>query len=124
MIRSRVGRSIGSLIPQDGRVQAPVETNSAQVGIGANPVVVNGLVRVEDEGISLASEYLNLIHNQRLSVDTVNLDNCQVMAVDRECVVGVTGDGYQTETVTFSLLDGDRSEFRGWPSRVPTSAVN
>ena len=124
MIRGRVGRSVGAPVSQDGRVQAAIETNSSQVWIGANPVVTDGLICLEDEGISLASEYLNLVHNEWLSADTVNLDDGQVVAVNGECVVGIARDGYQTETVTFSSLDGNRSKFRGWPSRISASAVN
>ena len=41
--------SVGSIVAQDGRVDAVREINIAEVGVRADPVVINGLVRSELE---------------------------------------------------------------------------
>ena len=46
--RYRFGR-VDSIIAQDGGVDAVREINVAEVGVGADPVVINGLVRSELE---------------------------------------------------------------------------
>ena len=46
--RYRFGR-VGSIVAQDGRVDAVREINIAEVGVRADPVVINGLVRSELE---------------------------------------------------------------------------
>lgn len=45
----------GTNVAQDSGVDSVVEAGSTSVRYGANPVVVDGLVGIEHEGVALAS---------------------------------------------------------------------
>ena len=51
------------------------------------------------KGVALPSEDLNGVDSEGLGVDSVCLNNCQVVTVDVEGVVRVTRDGNETEAV-------------------------
>lgn len=55
-----------------------------------------------DERVSLSSEDLDRVNTERLTVDTVDFDDSEVMVIDGENPIGVTRDGDQTETVAGS----------------------
>lgn len=52
-----------------------------------------------DEGVALCSEDLDRIDKERLAVDTVDLDDGQVVPIDAERVVRVARDRNETEAV-------------------------
>ena len=113
------GFSIPSaVIAQNGRVDAVREIHRADVGVRADPVVVNGLVRVKlgnackipvealvkvmytyDERVALSDENLDAVYLQRLGVDGVGLDDRHRVVVDAEHVVRVARDGHKTKPV-------------------------
>ena len=107
-----------AVIAQNGRVDAVREVDRADVGVRADPVVVNGLVRVElnnackipvealvrvmdtyNERVTLSDEDLDAVHLQRLGVDGVGLNDGHRVVVDAEHVVRVARDGHETEPV-------------------------
>ena len=103
----------GAVVAEDGRVDAAIEGERADVGEGADPVVVDGLVGGEDERVALACVDLDLVNGEGLVVDRVDLDDRHVVAVDRERVVGVARERGETEAVTLALGDSDNGELGG-----------
>ncbi len=51
--------------------------------------------------------YLNRIHLQRLGGDSIGLNDRQVMPIDGEYEVRITGDRDQTEAISFSARHAD-----------------
>ena len=62
-------------IAKDGRVETAVESSGTNVGVGADPVVVDGLVGVEYERVALSGEDLDTVDGEGLNVDTIGFDN-------------------------------------------------
>lgn len=55
--------------------------------------------RTYHEGVALCSEDLDRVDKERLAVDTVDLDDGQVVTVDAERVVRVARDRNEAEAV-------------------------
>lgn len=72
-----------TFVSQDARVDTILEScGSCKVGLGTNPVVVYGLIRMKNERISLASKDAEIVHDVRLNIDTICLDDGELVAVD------------------------------------------
>ena len=69
----RVG-NVCADISENSCIRSTQEGYCADVGDGKNPVVVNSLVSIQYEGVTLTGEYLNGIDNERRDVDTIHLD--------------------------------------------------
>lgn len=54
------------------------------------------------EGVTLSRENLNGVGGDGLCLDTVRLDDGEVMAIDAEHVVGVARQRYQAEAVAIN----------------------
>ena len=92
------GRS--SDVAKDSGVDTASETWRTKVGKRANPVVSDGLVGIQDHGVTLTGKDAKLINDQRLSVDTVCLDDCLYRRVNglkpREArALNLPTDGYR-----------------------------
>ena len=83
LVEEVLGRLLGrrrfdgvrSGIAQDSRVDSIRETDVTKVGISADPVIVLGLVRFENEWVTLTRVDLNRVNDQRLCRDAVRLDD-------------------------------------------------
>ena len=62
-------------IAQDCRVQPSIETSRTDAGISANPVIVDGLVGLQNERVALAGEDLDAVNSELLCADAVRLDD-------------------------------------------------
>jgi hypothetical protein len=70
---------LGTLVPQNSRVYAIIKGgNPGEVGFGANPVVVRGLVCSKNKGVALGCEYPDRIYSIGFSADTVSFDYSQL----------------------------------------------
>jgi hypothetical protein len=88
----RCGVSVWSTtVAQHGQVGATCEASGAKIRVGTDPVVGYSLICVQDEGVPLAGKDLDLVYDVRLSVDAVDLDDGQLVAIDREREVRVAG---------------------------------
>ena len=116
--RHRFDRVCG-VVAQDSRVDAVREPDVAEVRVGADPVVINCLIRGElerrthdlvahsdaqarntyHERIPLSRENLDGIHGDGLRLNPVRLDDGEVMAVDAEDVVRVARQRDKAEAV-------------------------
>ena len=68
---------------ENSRVYAAIESICTwQVRVRPNPVVRDGLISVEYQGVSLASEDLQGVDNQRLCTDTIGFNDSEIMAVN------------------------------------------
>lgn len=125
MIESWISGSISTDIAQHGSVQVVIKGRTVtNVRLSANPIIVHGLVCFQYDGISLASEYLDRIHDQRVSTNSINLDNSEVVTIDCESVIWVAGYRNNTESISLSFLDCNRREVRQNSTGVATHAVN
>lgn len=50
-------------ISKNGRVDTTIKALGTDVGLGTDPIITDGLVSVEDEGVPLTSKDLDLIDN-------------------------------------------------------------
>lgn len=82
-----------------------VESSDAGVGQGSDSVIINFLVSIENERISLRGIELDEVDRVRFSVDSVHFDNLQIVLVDRERMESIKGHVYQTESVALSMFD-------------------
>jgi hypothetical protein len=100
------GFLVGSTdITEDCRVDAIVKGGICSVvRLSTNPVIVDGLVGIENKGVSLGSENLHSIHSNRLSIHSVGLDNREIMTLNGEDIVWIAAQGYEAESVAFALL--------------------
>lgn len=52
------------------------------------------------EGVPLTGEDLDGINRQCVVVNAIDLNNCHVVAINGERVIGIARDGYKTETIS------------------------
>lgn len=86
---------LGSLVSQDCRVNAIVK--GSRIGEGwfsTNPVVVDRLISIQDSRIPLAREDGDRVHRQGFGGNAVGLDDGEIMSVDGESIIRVTGNRY------------------------------
>jgi len=115
--RSGVDRG-GTGVAQDTTGERDVEVRvgssiSADVG-EVDPVVIDGLVGIEDDVVTLASKDVDTRDSVRLSRDTIDCDDGQVVLVDRNSEFTTDSLADDTETVTLAgsdCLDGE-GDFR------------
>ena len=74
LIRSRFGHRC-TFVAKNGGVDTTNKAGSSKVGVSTNPVVGDGLVGIQDERISLASEDLDAVNSVRSVIYTVNLND-------------------------------------------------
>jgi len=90
---------------REGNVEVRV-SSSASTDVGeVNPVVTNGLVGIEDDGVTLASKDVETRDDVRLDLNTVDFDDGEVVLVDRHGEFATDGLGDDTETVALAGLD-------------------
>lgn len=100
--RGRDGRGLDlgrSVVTEDGRVNAIGEAKRTHVRERTDPVVVNILVRLKHERVTLGSEDLNAVDLQGLGVDSVRLDDSHRVVVNAERVVRVARKRHEAEAV-------------------------
>lgn len=114
-----------ALIPKNSQVGSTLIALRPDIRLRTDPVVSNFLVSIQDEGVALASEDVNLVGDDGLGGDTVGLDDLEVrVTVDLEDVISVAGHADETHAVTLSLLDGDDGQGSGGSTDVATSSVD
>jgi hypothetical protein len=64
-----------SNITKNCRVETTREALGTKIGVGADPIVPDWLVCIQDERVTLSGKYLNRIDCQRLHIDPINFDN-------------------------------------------------
>lgn len=112
-------------VTKDSRVDTTGEGSTSTVGLGSNPVVVDGLVGVEHEGIPLSSEDLDRVNRQRLRIDTISFDDRHSMSVNAKLIVRVTRNADKSEPVAFTALDRDDGQTTlGGISKLTTFSVD
>jgi hypothetical protein len=95
-------------ITEDCRVNTIVEGGICSVvWLGTYPVIVDGLVGIENEGVSLSSKNLNSIHSDRVGIHGVSLDNREIMTFNGKDIVWIAGYGDEAESVAFTVLHRD-----------------
>lgn len=124
LVADGFGGGVRADVAQNGRVQAAVESDHAVVRVSSDPVISNGLVCGEDEGVPLASIYLDGVDVMRHDVLAVHLNDCEVVVVDGEREIRVAGDRDETEAVTQAVSDSDRAQGRGRPPVIATQPVD
>ena len=72
--RSRVGVG-GTDVPEDGRVDTASEALSTDVGVGANPVIGDGLVGSEYERVTLTGKDVDAVDSEWLDAYSVDLND-------------------------------------------------
>lgn len=99
----------GTVVAQNRGVETAGEASGAKVRICADPVVCDGLVGVQNEGVALAGENLDAVDRNGHDVDAVDFDDslnlrfsdCKRskrlrtnhgMNIDGECVVRIAGN--------------------------------
>jgi hypothetical protein len=113
-------------ISKNGQIYAVIEASMASTGIriGTNPVIGDRLIGVENSGVSLASEDAERINLQWYSVLPIRFDDREIVVVDREIPVRVTGHSDDAEAISSTSPDIYYAEGSGWPSRIPSSSID
>ena len=146
--RLAVGRAVGSgvsdggaYLSEDGRVDSSCEACVPEIGVGANPVVADRSIGIENERVPLSCEDLNGVDCEGLDVDSVDFDNCLMgrrlmaavnfqevthhyMSVDGENEIGIARDRDEPEAVSPVTVDVDNSEVCCWPSQKATLPID
>ena len=97
----------GATVAEDSRVDSAVEASGTDVGVGADPVVVNVLIRSEDERVPLPGEDGERIDNNGLVVDAVSFNDSHVVTIDGERVVRVARNRDEADAVALALGNAD-----------------
>ena len=111
LISGGISGGVRPQVSQNTRVDTTTESGGSQVRVCADPVVADGLICIQDERITLSSEYLNLIYHQRLDVDAVDFNDRESVAVDLEGEVGIAGNGHETYPIFEAFYDRDGGEW-------------
>lgn len=111
-------------ISQDRRVDASRESGGADVGIGADPVVVNGLVGVKDEGEALPSKDSDAVDGERDDVDSVDFNDSESMSVDGENIVRVARDRDEAKAIPFVSFHGNDGERDGGATSIAAFPID
>jgi hypothetical protein len=71
----------------------------------ADPVVVDGLVGMDQDRIPLSNVNRETLDLNGLHIDTIGFNDCQVMVIDRELEVGKTSSVDDTNTIGSPCLE-------------------
>lgn len=66
---------MGAPVPEDRRVETACESLAANIGQGANPIIINGLVCIQNKGIALSRKYLNRVDGKRHCIDAIDFND-------------------------------------------------
>jgi len=113
-------------IPKNRAVRAVDEALVAprELRRSPDPIVVDLLVGREDEGVALGGEYLNRVNRERLVCDAVYLDNGELMAVDTEYPIGITGCGNESHPIALPISHADDGEGGEWSAGISSESID
>lgn len=94
-------------VSEDRRVKSIIEVRSVACRVDANPVVVDGLIGFENEGVTLSRVYWNRVDSQRFCKLSVGFDDREGVVVDGENVIWFTRHTEESDAVSFPFHDVD-----------------
>jgi len=96
---------IAKYTAREGDVEVRVSSSASTDIWEVNPVVTNGLVGIEDDGVTLASKDIETRDGVRLDFNTIGFDDGEVVLVDRHRKFATNGLRDDTKTVALAGLN-------------------
>jgi len=125
--RSRLN-SPSTLVAQDSKSEVGVEVGVvgrvATSGRSTDPVVVDGLVGVENSRNTLGGVNINVLDSDRVVFDTIGFHEGDVVVINGEGKEWTAGCGENAEPVALATLNVNDSEWNQRASDEATLAVN
>ena len=91
---------------------------------GANPVVIDRLVGLDDDTVTLSGVDIQEVNSKWVVVDTINFDDREAVTGDGECKEAVSRGIDEAESVAKSLLNIDPGPRGSWTTNETTFAVD